>query len=63
MSEEEYLNHPARYALVELVNLHSKALEFEAINRVIFDTNPEDLVEKLKEYYVINKMVMEKNLK
>ena len=55
MSEEEYLNHPARYALVELVNLHSKALEFEAINRVIFDTNPEDLVEKLKEYYVINK--------
>lgn len=60
MSEEEYLNHPARYALVELVNLHSKALEFEAINRVIFDTNPEDLIEKLKEYYVINKMVMEK---
>ena len=55
MSEEEYLNHPARYALVELVNLHSKALECEAINRVIFDTNPEDLVEKLKEYYVINK--------
>lgn len=55
MSEEEYLNHPARYALVELVNLHSKALEFEAINRVIFDTNPEDLIEKLKEYYVINK--------
>ena len=55
MSEEEYLNHPARYALVELVNLHSKALEFEAINRVVFDTNPEDLVEKLKEYYVINK--------
>ena len=40
MSEEEYLNHPARYALVELVNLHR---------------NPEDLVEKLKEYYVINK--------
>ena len=28
MSEEEYLNHPSRYALVELVNLHSEALEF-----------------------------------
>ena len=55
MSEEEYLNHPARYALVELVNLHSDALEFEAINRVIFDTNPEDLIAKLKEYYVISK--------
>lgn len=55
MSEEEYLNNPARYALVELVNLHSEALEFEAINRVIFDTNPQDLINKLKEYYVINK--------
>ena len=53
--KEEYLNHPARYALVEIVNLHSEALEFEAINRVVFDTNPEDLVNKLKEYYKINK--------
>ena len=55
MSEEEYLNNPARYALVELVNLHSDALEFEAINRVVFDTNPENLIKKLKEYYIINK--------
>ena len=55
MKEEEYLNHPARYALVEIINLHSEALEFEAINRVVFDTNPEDLVNKLKEYYKINK--------
>lgn len=55
MSEEEYLNNPARYALVELVNLHSPALEFEAINRVIFNTNPEKLLNSLKEYYQINK--------
>ncbi len=55
MSEEEYLNNPARYALVELVNLHSDALEFEAINRVVFDTNPENLIKKIKEYYIINK--------
>lgn len=55
MSEEEYLNNPARYALVELVNLHSDALKFEAINRVVFDTNPENLIKKLKEYYIINK--------
>lgn len=51
MSEEEYINNPARYALVELVNLHSPALEFEAINRVIFNTNPEKLLKSLKEYY------------
>lgn len=55
MSEEEYINNPARYALVELVNLHSPALEFEAINRVIFNTNPEKLLNSLKEYYQINK--------
>ena len=55
LSEEEYLNNPARYALVELVNLHSPALEFEAINRVIFNTEPEKLLNSLKEYYQINK--------
>ena len=54
MTEEEYLNNPARYALVELVNLHSSALEFEAIHRVIFDTNVEDLVDNLYKYYNIN---------
>ena len=54
MSEEEYLNNPARYALVELVNLHSEALEFEAIHRVIFDVDVEDLVKSLNEYYTIN---------
>ena len=55
IGEEEALNSKARYALVELVNLHSNALEFEAINRVIFNTNSADLLNKLKEYYNINK--------
>ncbi len=54
MSKEEYLNNPARYALVELVNLHSSALEFEAINRVVFDVDSKKLVEKLTKYYTIN---------
>ena len=31
------LDHPARYALVEIVNLHSDALVFEPIHRVLFD--------------------------
>ena len=55
ISKEEYLDNPARYALVELVNLHSSALEFEAINRVIFDTDKEDLLNELQKYYNINK--------
>jgi uncharacterized protein (DUF1015 family) len=54
MSEEEYLNNPARYALVELVNLHSSALEFEAIHRVVFNTNVNNLIEELYKYYDIN---------
>lgn len=52
---EEALNSKARYALVELVNLHSDALEFEAINRVIFNTDSNKLLNTLKEYYTINK--------
>ena len=54
MSEEEYLNNPARYALVEVVNLHSPALEFEPIHRVIFNTDVNNLVEELHKYYDIN---------
>jgi uncharacterized protein (DUF1015 family) len=52
--DSNYLNNPARYALVELVNLHSSALEFEAINRVVFDINRDDLISELNKYYEIN---------
>ena len=38
---------PARFALCELVNLHDPALEFEAIHRVLFGVEPEDVVEAL----------------
>lgn len=54
MSKEEYLNNPARYALVELVNLHSSALEFEAIHRVVFNVNPNHLLSELEKYYNIS---------
>ncbi len=37
----------ARYALAEVVNLHSPALEFEAIHRVIFDVDAENLLCKM----------------
>lgn len=39
----------ARYALVEIVNLHSPALEFEAIHRVISDVNAYDFVRTMEE--------------
>lgn len=37
-------NHPARYALAEVVNLHSEALQFEAIHRIITQTDPGQLM-------------------
>ena len=37
-------NAPARYALAELVNLHSPALEFEAIHRILNQINAEKLL-------------------
>ena len=44
LSPEERENHPARYALVELVNLHDDSLEFEAIHRVLFGVDPKNLL-------------------
>ena len=48
---EQWANLPARYALVELNNLHDESLEFEPIHRVVFGVNPEDLLAALKDYY------------
>lgn len=44
-------SHPARYALVELVNLYDDALVFEPIHRVVFDVDPENLMHELENYY------------
>jgi hypothetical protein len=41
---EAIMAHPARYALVELVNVHDPGLEFEAIHRVLFGVDAEDLL-------------------
>lgn len=51
LSQEEFENHPARYALVELMNIHDSALEFEPIQRVIFDTDPKKLLDALVKHY------------
>lgn len=39
----------ARFALAEIVNLHSPALEFEAIHRVIFEVDTEKLMREMTE--------------
>ncbi|HEY9076907.1 MAG TPA: DUF1015 domain-containing protein [Anaerolineaceae bacterium] len=47
-------DHPARYALVEIENIHDEGLEFEPIHRIIFNipTTPvETIFEALKQFY------------
>jgi len=39
LTPEQRESDPARFALVELVNIHEKALDFEPIHRVLFDTD------------------------
>ncbi|MBD5154705.1 MAG: DUF1015 domain-containing protein [Oscillibacter sp.] len=49
--EEQWADLPARYALVEIENLHDDALKFEAIHRVVFNVDPEKLIAAFKEFY------------
>lgn len=44
---EQWASLPARYALVELGNLHDESLEFEPIHRAVFDVEPEQLLSAL----------------
>ena len=43
----DFLDHPARYALVELENIHDAAQQFEPIHRVVTETDPEALLQAL----------------
>lgn len=47
-SQDEILAHPARYALAEIVNIHSPGLMFEPIHRVVFTRNVAGLTTALK---------------
>ena len=44
---KDFSNHPARYALAEIVNLHSDALKFEAIHRLVCDVDCDKLISEL----------------
>lgn len=47
LPESEWKMHPARWALVELVNLHDPALAFEPIHRIVTGVQPQKLLEAL----------------
>jgi hypothetical protein len=47
------MDHPARYALVEIENVHDEGLEFEPIHRVLFGLKRE-LLAAMKDYFGAN---------
>lgn len=48
LSGDDLINHPARYALVELENIHDEPIEFEPIHRVVKNCDVVQLVSGLK---------------
>lgn len=47
LSEKERKTHPARFALVEILNIYDDALDFLPIHRNVFCADPEDFVARL----------------
>lgn len=47
--DKDFSDHPARFALAEIVNLHSPALKFEAIHRLVFDVDCDGLMSQMTE--------------
>ena len=50
LTPEQQENHPARYALVELVNVHDAGLIFEPIHRVLFNVGADDLLREFRAF-------------
>ena len=48
LSDSEIENHPARYALVELVNIYDEGIYFEPIYRYVFGVDKEKFLSGLK---------------
>lgn len=46
--DKDFSCHPARYALVELENIHDDSQEIEPIHRVIFHTEPDKLLQEME---------------
>ncbi|MBQ4088101.1 MAG: DUF1015 domain-containing protein [Clostridia bacterium] len=54
IGEDHAKNSSARYALCELVNLHDTSLVFEAIHRVIFDSDGAAFLKALEQEYTVS---------
>lgn len=55
LTPEEQVNHPARYALCEIENIHDEGIVFEPIHRVLFSTKEQsgiDIINKTLEILI-----------
>ncbi len=54
LPKEMRADHPARYAMVEVINVHDKGLIFEPIHRVLFNVDYKLLIDSMIKYYSAN---------
>lgn len=50
LDEGQRAAHPARYALAEIENLHSPAIRFEPIHRIVNGVNPSEMMREFEAY-------------
>ncbi|MDD2646976.1 MAG: DUF1015 domain-containing protein [Patescibacteria group bacterium] len=62
LPKSKLVNHPARYALVEVLNIHDTGLIFEPIHRVLFNVNLERLLKEMDYYYKKQKSTLDYKL-
>jgi len=60
LTEDEIKVHPARFALVEAVNIHDEAIKFDPIHRIINNPNKR-FIKGLKKLYKVNHKKADKN--
>lgn len=51
-------DHPARYALVEVINIHDIGLDFEPIHRVVFDLTTDEFLSKAARFFAGQEMTV-----
>ena len=52
LSPQQRDDHPARWSMVELVNLHDEGLIFEPIHRVLFNVDTQALLGQMNKFFV-----------
>lgn len=51
LSEEDRQDHPARFVLAEVVNIHDDSLEIEGIHRVLFHIHPREVFQAADDFF------------